>query len=823
MWKHIFVFITLLFLFQKLNAQKFTTLSLKVDSTKGCNNIVLHDSIASLGIYGGITNDLAINNKGRIFAAMQSPLSLFYSDDSCQTWHHSFPYDSLEYECGFRGWGGAGQRVFANAKGWIAVQTKTDNYGSTIISFNNGDSGTYKTAMDEFLFKQYSSDSRTVACIGLSNYYMYSCLGKYICLIDTSQFNYSTDVIDITTKISGINSFASVIAIAPFNDSLGFPFYALIDTSDKTYNNQGNGTRLLYKYDGSNFTQINMPSALTDPQAVFVHPNYDTLFITGYTSSLRKTYRSYDSGNSWTDISYSGSILGDADYSSAWISTMPLSNGLALIAGDGTALSKDLGDTWDTINVIQSSRLGMNPNNEQMLVCANHLGEQVGYGGVSGTFSLATNQGLEAIQINKIARNANKTIFYIATQFGLAYTTKYLDSIIPVTQKWQSPNGEFPVASIFNNGGESLAAVAIDPTDSLHVIAGGASQIFYTTTTGPTGFLPFGAIGLNNDPDIRDIAFINSTTIVAVSGGNVDGTAGNIWRSPDGGLNWQNVSPSGFCCGNTVAVAKTPTDTLVYVGAGTNSTQTLYNGKLFSSNDNGLTWSLVNKGPHGSLTDTITTGLAILDIAVHPGKKDTLYLACGQNTDHAFVRSTDGGITYHYPVISGEGNANAIMINAENPDSDVYVAFKREVYKYNPAIDSILFLFRGYPGENILDLQQGSILMASTTGFYGILYDAEDDLTIDTTYTQVKENEKSILGLQLYPNPSSDFVKIKLPKSSSALFEIYDIFGKLIKEELCGNKSNTIAIDIKNFSCGTYFVKTTINNQCEYVKFVVMR
>ena len=659
----------------------------------GCYFPTTHDLITDMGLYGGRFNDITHSTATqRIFAAMESPLSLFYSDDSCKTWQHAFPYDSLEYECETRGWGGSAERVLTNAKGWVAVHAQENNGGhnSSVISFLNGDSGTFHTAMDPFMLQGYGFQANSLITIGLSEYYMFSCLDKYITIIDTSNFNPTSDIIDITSKIAGINDKATVISIAAPNDSINPTFYTLIDTTSNAHNGQPNSVVLLYKYNGSNFNQIALPSALNDPREVFVHPNYgDTIFVAGYSSSNAKTYRSFDGGSNWVDISNTQGILSDVDFSVNWSNTYSQNKGIFLII-DGKAISTDLGNSWVNSNSsILLLRQSVNPTNDNIVIGGSQLGGVVSYSGVTGSFALSENKKLEAIEINKISVTPTKSIVYIATQSGLAYTTAYSDTLVDAYNKWHSPYGEFPVSSI---PADPLFSVAIDPSDSLHIIAGGYNAC-YLTTTGYSGFFNINN-GLNNNGDIKDICFINSKIIIAVTSYNA---TGNIWRSIDGGYTWNIASPLGFCCGNTIAIGTNVNDTVIYVGSGDS-----YNGALYRSNDLGQTWIFVNNGPNSNSSSL--TNLSILDIAVAPGTVDTLYIAAGTNQDGAFVISKDGGLTYQYDNIMSIGKVLSVAVNETKPDSSIYISVGECVFEYNPIVDTSFLRLRGYPGEKVYDL-----------------------------------------------------------------------------------------------------------------------
>ena len=82
------LFITLLFSTNNvLNAQ-----SVCADS--------LYGSHKNIGLYGGYITDLTYSYQNkRLFATVESPASLFYSDDTANTWKPAYVYDSLKYEC----------------------------------------------------------------------------------------------------------------------------------------------------------------------------------------------------------------------------------------------------------------------------------------------------------------------------------------------------------------------------------------------------------------------------------------------------------------------------------------------------------------------------------------------------------------------------------------------------------------------------------------------------------------------------------------------------------------------------------------------------
>jgi hypothetical protein len=764
----------------------------------------------NLGLYGGLSFDLTYSAGGRLFAAVITPTSLYYSDDTATSWYHAFPNDSLLFDCETRGWGGQADKVLANTKGWVAVQTSmlTDHIASSVISFSEGDSATWKTAMDLYLLNQYGYSANKIGGIALSDYFLYTALGYVITLSDTSIFNPSTDIIDITLLITGIDTTADIISIAAANSNTGFPFYIIADTSGINGNTDG----LLYKYNGISFSQISIPSDIVSLTKVFTHPLNslgDTLFISGESNlNQNVVYRSFDGGLNWTDVTFWAGTLGnyeltDVDYSAEWKLSAPSGDGIILNC-KGVYISKNLGDTWETAGM-PSGGLAIHPMNIDFAAKSFDRIIKISNSGVSAAFIDRFNEGLDATFIYKIASTNSKGACYLATNSGLAYTTEYTNNTIDPFQKWQSPNGEFPLGSIPLSSGEVLKTVAINPSDSLNVITG-STKGFYVSQAGPgvfTWIVPSGWDGMQ----LNDIEFINSQLVIAVTGGDVFNTYGNIWRSTDKGTSWSNVSPYNFNCGNTIAVGYGKTDTVIYAGTGVAGKKA---GILWKSNDLGLSWTNVNAGPKDYPNFSVDS-LPIVDIEIDPRGRDTLYIAAaGIEDETSIVRSANGGNSYQYintAVLAADNiKASAILIHQEFPDS-VYLAIGRYIGVYDFPTDSFQYLFSSFPGEIIHDLSYGSILAGTTTGFYILNIETYDDL-VDIATISLQKNE-----IKVFPNPATDDITIETKTFSYNqqynTLKISDAMGReLFTSKLLFNQNNNkISLAIEHLPAGLYFVE----------------
>lgn len=754
----------------------------------------------NLGLYGGSSIDLSFNENGRLFGAISTPASLFITDDTAKTWYAAFPADSLEFDCD-RGWGGRALRVLTNQSDWVGVQTSQEQGTLTaaVISYANGDTGTWKTAFDGYISQhQFNGQSfDQVKCIDLTDYNFYVGSGKSVFAINQSTSQKLFDV-------SSIHQNAAVLKIAATNNNTGYPMYLAVDTT----NNPNSSEAAFYKYDGSSFTALTPPGAGTGIANVFVsngHTSGDTVFVTIQGIGGKEEFRSYDGGSNWTDLSMSsGWGLSDVDYLPNIAGTK--GDGTVLII-PGDAISFDLGNTWENMQ-LQNNGVAVYPNNPDVMVGTVGRGVVVSYAGSQGTFSVADNYGLEAVKINQVARSEDKSVFYVATGAGLAYTTKYLDENMNNFDKWQAPNGEFPISGAGDDAG--LTSVAIDPNNSNHVIAG-YSNGFTVTHTGVSGFSnvqPADWNSGNSDPSVQDIVFINSNTVVAVTGGGnggLSGNAGNIYRSTDGGDSWTQVTPSGFYFGNSLAVGSNGTDTVIYAGCGSElSMDPTAKGALWKSTDKGATWSKVNSGPDA--VNASSTELPIFDVAVDPRGTDTVYVCAGSNLDNAFVVSTDGGSSYNTVDVTGEGAFTSVMINLDAPDT-VYTAIRRELYVYDLVNDTAVLAFRGLPGELIPDLVYGSVIAGSSTGMWKLDLDAEPNVVTSTSEVQKVVNQ----GISIYPNPNNGSFNVQFENGFESLnrIAVMDYTGKIVFSANYNqnmSKNAVVNINSEHLSQGTYIL-----------------
>jgi len=708
--------------------------------------------VINLGLYGGASSDFSwAYSTNRIFSTVETPASVFFSDDTCATWTQPFPKDSLEYETNGkrRGWGGGGVRVISNWTGWVAVQTMEQGgtLTSSVISYDNGDSATFSTAYDGYLLNQQNSsytDNTRTSAIAISDSWVYIGMENALTRInDTSTYGphnilFNLDTVSSNTKINWL---------AVSSNPTGYPVLLVANVP-----NEQSGK--LYSYDGTSITEIIGTGIMPDHgfERIFIHPadtSLDTLIVSTVDEStnLRKLYSSFNGGTSWTDITPNGFetqwALQNADYNPDWESVMPTSNGLRL-SYPGVEASDDFGASWSS-HRLPDNATATHPIDINYVIGSKNVGTQLSTAGLEGTFSTADNVGHSAVSITKIAQK-DSDIYYVSTKAGLGYTTAYQDPTVTGIDQWIAPYGDFPIAGVGTDSG--VTSVAVNPDDELNVIAG-ATNGFYITTTGPTGFTHIMPTdwdsGTRYDYMITDIKFITSDTIVAVSGTGSNrlpiptAEYGNIWMSYDGGLNWVKTAPSDidgsgntvdYEQGNATVVGFGVADTIIYVASGYwDNNDPKAGGQLWKSDDFGTTWEFVNYGPTGLNGGTTLMPIYDLDIHPNPDSNQVLYIASGENLDYAFCKTINGGATYHYLNVAGHGAFSSVLVKKTSPEI-VNVAARRKLFRYNTVLASSTTVFEGLPGEFVPDLETGSTLLATSTGLYKLVEDPGSVSTI---------------------------------------------------------------------------------------------
>ena len=176
-------------------------------------------------------------------------------------------------------------------------------------------------------------------------------------------------------------------------------------------------------------------------------------------------------------------------------------------------------------------------------------------------------------------------------------------------------------------------------------------------------------------------------------------TGGGVWKTTDGGINWESVSDNSvFGTGSVGAIAVADSDpNTVYVGMGESPIRgnVSHGDGVYKSNDAGKTWKRVG------LEDT----RQIPRIRVHPKNPDLVYVAAlghvwGPNEQRGVFRSKDGGKTWE-KILNRGNKAGAIDLILDPSNPNILYAGFWEVYRKPWTLES------GGPGGGIFKSTDG--------------------------------------------------------------------------------------------------------------------
>lgn len=143
-------------------------------------------------------------------------------------------------------------------------------------------------------------------------------------------------------------------------------------------------------------------------------------------------------------------------------------------------------------------------------------------------------------------------------------------------------------------------------------------------------------------------------------------TGGGVWKSMDGGMNWQSISDSTFKSSSVGAISVAASDpNVVYVGMGEADMRSniSFGDGMYKSTDAGKSWKRL--GPYNAD--------AIANIEVHPKNSDIVYFsAMGNpfkaNKERGIYRSMDGGKTWKQILYKNDSTGGiCVRLDPNNP------------------------------------------------------------------------------------------------------------------------------------------------------------
>jgi len=175
-------------------------------------------------------------------------------------------------------------------------------------------------------------------------------------------------------------------------------------------------------------------------------------------------------------------------------------------------------------------------------------------------------------------------------------------------------------------------------------------------------------------------------------------TGGGVWKTTDGGSNWEPISDGYFGTGSVGAIGVSESDpNVIYVGMGESPIRgnVSHGDGVYKSTDAGKTWKRVG------LEDTRHIGR----VRVHPRNPDIAYVAAlghifGPNEQRGVFRTTDGGKSWQKVLYrSNKAGAIDLILDPTNPNV-IYVGFW-EVFRTPYSLES------GGPGSGLFKSTDG--------------------------------------------------------------------------------------------------------------------
>ena len=243
---------------------------------------------------------------------------------------------------------------------------------------------------------------------------------------------------------------------------------------------------------------------------------------------------------------------------------------------------------------------------------------------------------------------------------------------------------------------------------SLFAVTTNAQSSQTPTSNEPLKALQWRSIGPYRGGRVDAVAGVASQPMVFYYGA----TGGGIWKTTDGGINWEVISDgSVFGTGSVGAIALSDSDpNTIYVGMGESAIRgnTSHGDGVYKSTDGGKTWKRIG----------LEDSRQILRIRVHPKNPDIVYVAAqghvwGPNEQRGVFRSKDGGKTWERVLYRGD-KAGACDLTIDPTNPSVLYAGLWEAYRKPWTLES------GGPSSGIFKSTDGGDTWTDITRNQGL-------------------------------------------------------------------------------------------------------
>lgn len=510
-----------------------------------------------------------------------------------------------------------------------------------------------------------------------------------------------------------------------------------------------------------------------------INPNVIYALYSASDYSFHGIYKSIDGGDNWNLQSNSPNILGrDTD-------------------GTGTG-----GQSWYDLS------LGVSNNDENHLFVGGiNLWESTD-GGANWTIEASSGNGNYAymhVDQHCLEFHPITNVPYAGNDGGLY---KYLDNLnnwidisdgLEISQFYKlglsESNASRLIAGAQDNGTEMLTngvwdavrgadgmECAIDPYDE---------DLLYSSSQ--YGGLRKSFNGGNNWDNIKPVsydgAWVTPYKIHPNNNNMIVAGYDEVYLSLTSGAVWDSISynVSGGQSVRTIALAPSNED---YIYAATYS-------RLMKTTNSGQSWASIKPGlPNYNISDVI----------VSDNDPNRLWVTMSEySASNKVFESSNGGATWTNITGTNLPNlpVNCIVYQA-NANEDLYIGTDIGVYHKDNTMSDWTAYKNGLPNVvvNELEIHYPTNRIRAATFGRGVW---DSPLNSSSTYT----NSEIVNNLNIYPNPASNQLYVKLKSTDLVHFEIRSISGKIIKE---GALVSNNYINVSRINSGTYIIKIRVGN-----------
>ena len=271
-----------------------------------------------------------------------------------------------------------------------------------------------------------------------------------------------------------------------------------------------------------------------------------------------------------------------------------------------------------------------------------------------------------------------------------------------------------------------------------------------------------------------------------------------VYLSLTSGAVWDSISynVSGGQSVRTIALAPSNED---YIYAATYS-------RLMKTTNSGQSWTSIKPG---------LPNYNISDVTVSDKDPNRLWVTMSEyNASNKVFESGDGGATWANITGANLPNlpVNCIVYQA-NANEDLYIGTDIGVYHKDNTMSDWAPYKNGLPNVvvNELEIHYPTNRIRAATFGRGVW---DSPLNSRSTYTK----SEIVSDLNVYPNPASNQLYVKLKSSDLVHFEIRSVSGKIIKE---GTLVSSNYIDISRINSGTYIIKIRVGNSLHRQKISI--